>query len=201
MNRNLWGRIYGGSSIPIAHFFLGSAKKTWLPKAILVSGWSISKNLLWNCLTKWAKVWYEISMEDPLYRFPILSQYVDKHGRHRQFLFLVDQILKIFSSETIGQIKQHFIESIYGGPLWDYPISSRLDKACLLWAILVSDCPKFKKSWNYVWNIKKKVIFSETRRHNELLLCRNDVWENRCKITIFGADHTTNMAAIGSSCW
>jgi hypothetical protein len=65
-------------------------------------------------LTKWAKVWYEISMEDPLYRFPILSQYVDKHGRHKQFLFLVGQILKIFSSETIWPNKATF----HGKHLW-----------------------------------------------------------------------------------
>ena len=33
-------------------------------------------------------------MEGPLQRF------VNKHGRHRQFLFLVGQFLKIFSYET-----------------------------------------------------------------------------------------------------
>ena len=44
-----------------------------------------------------------------------------------------------------------------------------------------------------------KIFSSEIRRHNELLFCRNDVWEILYKISIFRADHTTNMAAIGSS--
>jgi hypothetical protein len=46
----------------------------------------------------------------------------------------------------------------------------------------------------------KEILFSETRRHNALLLCRNGVWEILYKISIFRADHTTNMATIGSSC-
>jgi hypothetical protein len=33
-------------------------KQTWLPQAILVSDWSISKNvLLWNRFAKWTETW------------------------------------------------------------------------------------------------------------------------------------------------
>jgi hypothetical protein len=32
----------------------------------------------------------------------ILSQSINKHGHHRQFLFLIGRFLKIFSSETAG---------------------------------------------------------------------------------------------------
>jgi hypothetical protein len=39
-------------------------------------------------------------MEGPLSSLLILSRSVDKHGRHRQFLFLVCQFLKVFSFET-----------------------------------------------------------------------------------------------------
>jgi hypothetical protein len=40
-------------------------------------------------------------MEGPLYRLLILSQSINKHGRHRQFLFLIGQFFfLIFSSET-----------------------------------------------------------------------------------------------------
>jgi hypothetical protein len=40
-------------------------------------------------------------MESPLYRLLISSRSVNKHGRHRQFLFLIGWFLKkIFSSET-----------------------------------------------------------------------------------------------------
>ena len=36
-----------------------------------------------------------------LYKVLILSQSINKHGCHRQFMFLIGQFLKIFSSETI----------------------------------------------------------------------------------------------------
>ena len=42
MNRNLVGRIYGRSSIRIARF-VPIRLKTWLPQAIIVSDWLISK--------------------------------------------------------------------------------------------------------------------------------------------------------------
>ena len=55
MNRNLVGSIYGRSSIKIAHF-IPIRLQTWLPQAILVSDWLISKNLLpWNCLSSWTE--------------------------------------------------------------------------------------------------------------------------------------------------
>jgi len=41
-----------------------------------------------------------------------------------------------------------------------------------------------------------KIFSSETRRDNEFLFCRNDVWEVLYKISIFRADRTANMAAI-----
>ena len=40
-------------------------------------------------------------MGGPLYKLLISSQSIDKHGRHRQFLFLIGRFLKIFSSETV----------------------------------------------------------------------------------------------------
>jgi hypothetical protein len=49
---NLVRSIYGRSSIEIAHFVL-IHYQTWLPQAILVLDWSLSKNLLlWNCFAK-----------------------------------------------------------------------------------------------------------------------------------------------------
>jgi hypothetical protein len=39
-------------------------------------------------------------MEGPLLRMLNLSRFIDKHGCHRPFLFLIGQFLKIFSSET-----------------------------------------------------------------------------------------------------
>jgi hypothetical protein len=45
-------------------------------------------------------------MEGPLYRLFISTRFVNKHGCHRQFLFLIGQFLKkIFSSETAWPIE------------------------------------------------------------------------------------------------
>jgi hypothetical protein len=148
--------------------------QTWLPQAVLVLDWSISKNLLlWNCyakmnrnlvgrtysnlyrgpsidasyqvsyhLAKWLQrkscfrnqpirnkncLWWPCLLTDqngmsnspslkPLCqmnrnlvgsiygRFSIRIAHfvpiINKHGRHRQFLFLIGRFLKIFSSET-----------------------------------------------------------------------------------------------------
>jgi hypothetical protein len=39
-------------------------------------------------------------MEGPLLRLLIWSRSINKHGRHRQFLFLIGRFLEIFYSET-----------------------------------------------------------------------------------------------------
>jgi hypothetical protein len=46
-----------------------------------------------------------------------------------------------------------------------------------------------------VFSTNIQIFSSETRRHNEMFLCRNEVWEIMCKIFIFHANRTTNMAA------
>ena len=65
------------------------------PHAILVSDQSIFTNLLlWNRLAKLTETWQEASMECPLWRLLISSRSVNKHGHHRQFLFLIGRYLK-----------------------------------------------------------------------------------------------------------
>jgi hypothetical protein len=55
MKWNLVWSVYGRSSIENTHIVL-IREQTWPPHTILVSDWSISKNLLlWNCLEKLSK--------------------------------------------------------------------------------------------------------------------------------------------------
>ena len=112
-----------------------------------------------------------------------------KHGCNRQFLFLV-KFLKMFSSETILPNKATF----YRKHLWKvlYKISSFHPDWTKNMVTMSNSC---------FWLAEiLKILSSEARRHNRLLLCRNVVWEILYTISIFHADHTTNIAAIGSSC-
>ena len=97
MNWNLVGSIYGRSSLKSAHFVM-IHYQTW-PSTGKSCFWLANfKNLLlWNRLVKLTKTWQEASMEFSLWRLLISSQSVNKHGHHRQFLFLIDSFLKNFS--------------------------------------------------------------------------------------------------------
>jgi hypothetical protein len=97
---------WAGSSIKIDHLSW-IRLQTWLPQTILVSDWSISKNLLWNYMAKWNEIWYEASMEGPLLIMLMSSRSFNKHCHHKQFWFLIGSFLKkIFSSETAWPNRQ-----------------------------------------------------------------------------------------------
>ena len=53
-------------------------------------------------------------MNGPLYRLFILSRFVNEHGSHRQFLFLIGRFLKYLPLKPLGQMNQNFEGSIYG---------------------------------------------------------------------------------------
>ena len=48
-------------------------------------------------------------MEGPLYRLLISSRFINKHGHHRQFLFLIGRFFKISSFETARPNKPKLI--------------------------------------------------------------------------------------------
>ena len=100
MNRNLVGSILGRSSIKTAHLF-PIRLQTWPPQTILVSDWLISKKssplkpLCQMNRNLVGSIYGRFSI-----KMLISSRSVNKHGHHRQFLFLIGRFLKIFSSET-----------------------------------------------------------------------------------------------------
>jgi hypothetical protein len=91
---------------------------------------SFLKNLLlWNRFAKWTKTWYEASMEGSLEMLLIVSRSINKHVRHRHFLFLIGRFLKIFYSETAWPLMdQNDMSNLYRGPSIDssYQVSYHL---------------------------------------------------------------------------
>ena len=99
MNRNLVGSIYGMASIKIAHF-APIRVQAWLPQANLVSGWLVSKNLLWNCLAKWTETWWEaptFCMEGSVLSFLKAEWKVSDTGSaHWAYRMLEETMMPIF---------------------------------------------------------------------------------------------------------
>ena len=96
-NLLLWslvGSIYGRSSLKSAHFVI-IHYQSW-PSTDNSCFWlaNFLNLLLWNRLAKLTETWHEASMECPLWRLLISSRSVNKHGHHRQFLFLIGRYLK-----------------------------------------------------------------------------------------------------------
>ena len=69
--------------------------------------------LIWNHLAKLTETWQEASMECPLCRLLISSRSVNKHGHHRQFLFLIGRYLKKSSLKLPSQMNWNLVGSIY----------------------------------------------------------------------------------------
>jgi hypothetical protein len=120
-------------------------------------------------------------MESPLLRLLISSQSINKHGHHKQLLFLIGWFLKKSSPlKPLCQMNRNLVGSIYG-------------RSSIKVAHSVPIC--------YKHGHHRRFFSSETAWPNDPKLGRKHLWKVLYKDCSIRPDPLTNMTVTGDSCF